>query len=284
MIGLVIRRLAILVGLASCGRAHFDALLDAAVDVVDHGTAEFLIAGNGNSTASVFAIDRATGELTQTAQGDIALGDVNVIDATPDGRFVYMPTFNADALYGFSIDPRTGTLTPIPGTPIAQPPGHAQAVRMHPTGRTLYSVNWGTTAAVLVYAIDPTTGELTQIQSVPAGAEAYLPDIDSSGTLMYVSTYLTTLDGYAIDPATGLLSVLGGFHDVHHPGGREPEPGVRSNGIVRLRVGEQHRLAWLSGDAWDGRVDRSTGESVRGSPRLQLVDHGSERRVRGRSY
>ncbi len=192
--------LAVLIASASCGRVGFDDLTDG----------RFLVVANGDGTMSVYRVDPATYALEQTAQGDMPVGSPNVIDATPDGRFIYVPDYNEGTLSGFAIDPRTGGLSPILGTPIAEPGANPQAVLVHPSGEFLYLVNSGT-QEVVTYAIDATTGELSPVSSVStATTGAYMPALDPAGQLLYVSTYKTTLAGYQLDPATGTPTAVPG--------------------------------------------------------------------------
>ena len=200
MMSTVASCLTILIASASCGRLGFD----------DLANGRFLVVANGGATASVYRVDPDTYRLEQTAQGDVTVGSPNVIDATPDGRFIYMPNYYDSTLSGFAIDPVSGALSPIPGTPIAEPGANPQAVIVHPSGKFLYLVN-NTTSALITYAIDATTGELSQLSSVgTATTGAYMPAIDPVGQFLYVSTYATTIAGYALDPALGTPTAVPG--------------------------------------------------------------------------
>jgi 6-phosphogluconolactonase (cycloisomerase 2 family) len=170
----------------------------------------FLVVGNG-SNVNVFMLDTLTGAATPTGQGAFGIGEPNVIGATPDGRFVYVPDSNDMALAGYAVDPIDGALTPIPGTPIAT--GHLlQAARVVPSGRFLYVPTGEVPGSVLAYSIDASTGELVSIGEFDAGGTGtYFPVIDPTGSLLYISSYETTFPGYQIDGTNGALTMLPGF-------------------------------------------------------------------------
>ena len=210
---MAIRCLAVLLAISACGRVGFDGLLDGAVpDAPPDATPDgmFLVTANGDGTASVYRVDPITYAIEQTTQGDVTVGSPNVIDATPDGRFIYMPNFTDNTLSGFAIDPHSGALSPIPGTPIAEPAANPQAVLVHPSGKFLYLVN-SATLSLLTYAIDATTGELTPVNSVgTATTGAYMPALDPPGRLLYISTYQPMMAGYQIDLVTGTPTAVSG--------------------------------------------------------------------------
>ena len=91
-----------------------------AIDLLGH----FVFAVNRYSdNVSVYAIDRSTGSLTQVSGSPFATGRNPVtVGLDPSGRFVYvantavLPT-NVSTVSGFTLDPTTGALTPVPGSP-----------------------------------------------------------------------------------------------------------------------------------------------------------------------
>jgi 6-phosphogluconolactonase (cycloisomerase 2 family) len=91
-----------------------------AIDPLGH----FVFAVNRFSdNVSVYAIDRSTGSLTQVSGSPFTTGRNPVaVGLDPSGRFVYvantavLPT-NVSTVSGFTLDPTTGALTPVPGSP-----------------------------------------------------------------------------------------------------------------------------------------------------------------------
>ncbi len=76
-----------------------------------------------SDSVSVYAIDRSTGSLAEVSGSPFATGlNPVAVGLDPSGSFVYvantavLPT-NASTVSGFTLDPTTGALTPIPGSP-----------------------------------------------------------------------------------------------------------------------------------------------------------------------
>jgi 6-phosphogluconolactonase len=185
---------------AACGR----------VDFAQRPPTTFLAVADG-SNVNMFVLDTSAGGLKPTAQGAVESGDPNVIGTTPDGRFLYVPSFDHMSLAGYAIDPYEGTLTALPGMPIAT--GHLlQAASVVPSGRFLYVPTGEEPGAVLAYAIDPATGALAALGQYSAGGTGtYFPVINPTGTLLYLSSYEATCPGYRIDETIGALTMLPGF-------------------------------------------------------------------------
>ena len=102
------------------------------------------------------------------------------------GKFLY--TANPDAtnpsISGFSIDPTSGALSPLSGSPFPLPVSHYMATDQ--TGTYLYVTSG---ASIVGYAIDATTGALTALPGFPvaAGANAYSVSIDPTNQFLYVA-------------------------------------------------------------------------------------------------
>lgn len=81
-----------------------------------------LVADSGNDNLTPYAIDSA-GSLT--AGTPVFLGEANsqpsAIAVDPAGKFVFVGIFN-QKVAGFTLDPSTGSLTPMPGSPFSGSP------------------------------------------------------------------------------------------------------------------------------------------------------------------
>jgi 6-phosphogluconolactonase len=126
------------------------------------------------------------------------------------GRFLY--TANPDAanpsISGFSIDPTSGVLSPLSGSPFPLPVSHYIATDH--TGAYLY-VTTGTN--IVGYAIDATTGALTPLRGFPvaAGANAYSITIDPTNQFLYVANDgAANISGFRLDASTGALTPMSG--------------------------------------------------------------------------
>jgi hypothetical protein len=119
----------------------------------------------------------------------------------PSGKFAYVT--NADGILGYMINPVTGALTAIAGSPFAAGSGTG-LVAVDPSGKFVYVGNSG-------YMTNPVTGALTAIAGSPfaAGSGAGVMAVDPSGKFAYgVNSFADTVSGYTINPVTGALTTI----------------------------------------------------------------------------
>ncbi len=186
--------------------------------LVTDPAADFLFAIAYSGDLTVYAIDSSTGALTAQS-GVAALGSPLVI--TPDGQRLYQ--ISPSQIFEFSIDPATGALKPLAGSPVAIQtntfgPGDAA---IDPSGRFIYvtnlSVFTGFGGPMYAWSIDPQTGAVSPIPpfSPTAGPQASVA-VDASGKYAIVTTVVTSKTGpnclavLGIDPTTGMLSQVPG--------------------------------------------------------------------------
>ncbi len=150
------------------------------------------------NTVSIFAVNPVDGTLT--ARGFVPTGgnggSQRGFFAAPmiqsDGNFLYVVNGNARSLGSnnisvLSIDPNTGALLPVTGSPFPIPTGSATSgsLALSPDGSNLFA---GTKqGAIVKYDVDPSSGALS------------LEEVASSGLG-------TTVDGLAFDPDGGVLA------------------------------------------------------------------------------
>ena len=181
--------------------------------------------GAGPGTIHEYSIFPDTGQLKSVSlvslqnYADIRTG---VID--PTGRFFYVIELSDDRLYAFQISSTDGSLSEIAGSPyIVYPqdstyqsfPEYVIEDRIGPSGKFLYVSTCPKVlpCSIFAYAVDGTTGALTEISGSPytvAGMQLSF-EIDGSGKFLYAQSYTTAaseIDGYAIDPNTGALSLV----------------------------------------------------------------------------
>ena len=134
----------------------------------------------------------------------------------PSGKFLYVSSLD-DSIYSFTIDPSSGLLTSVPGSPFATPLSQPLSVVIDPSGRFLYAGIWGGDS-VAAFAINNTTGALTEVAGSPFQNESGtlgedpMPIIDPSGRFLYtLNLGVNTFSGYAIDPNSGALTPLAHF-------------------------------------------------------------------------
>lgn len=136
----------------------------------------------------------------------------------PDQRLVYYSTSGGTQgfICAYEFDPDAQTLTSAPGSPFATGGESADAIAIDPSGTFLYSVA-SADGAVAAFSIDTSTGALTRIvgSPFPSAPNPLSMVVDPTGRFVYVATradktFASTISGYAIDPATGVLSPLPG--------------------------------------------------------------------------
>jgi 6-phosphogluconolactonase (cycloisomerase 2 family) len=113
-------------------------------------------------------------------------------------------------IYVYAVDPATGSLSPVPGSPFATA-APAQAFAIDATGHYVVAVNSGP-STVSVYSINTTTGSIAPVAGSPfAGSNAPLNvAISPTSNIAYVFNGDGTISAYSIDAASGSLTALGG--------------------------------------------------------------------------
>jgi 6-phosphogluconolactonase (cycloisomerase 2 family) len=135
----------------------------------------------------------------------------------PSGRFVYYANYNnggAGSVSGFTIDPASGSLTAMAGSPF--PAGNGPtALTVDPTGRFVYVVNsFG--ASLSAYAVQPTTGVLFRLDgdTGTAGAQDFATGdsypssvaVAPNGRFVYVGHDGSGIAVFSIETTTGILT------------------------------------------------------------------------------
>jgi 6-phosphogluconolactonase (cycloisomerase 2 family) len=175
---------------------------------------------NASDEVRAYVIDRSTGALTAIVGSQLNGGGINPVDIAVDplGQFVYMANY-AGSISAFRVDPVTGGLTTVSGSPFptapaiisGQVPG-VNSVTVDPTGKFLYAaINQGNDLSA--YLIDSSTGALTPISGSPfsAGSTPMTVRIDPSGKYAYVANANSNnISAYSINSSTGALAPIAG--------------------------------------------------------------------------
>jgi 6-phosphogluconolactonase len=142
--------------------------------------------------------------------------------ASSDGRFLYVLHELEAAVEVFARDAATGALTSLEVVPALPAdfsgPNTASEIRLHPSGRFLYTANRGHDSLAL-FARDPETGRLKPAGHVPTGGRhprnfALSPD---GAWLVCANRDSGTIVSFRIDPATGALTPTGHTATVPRP-------------------------------------------------------------------
>src|SRR5579862_1918221 len=135
---------------------------------------------------------------------------------SPPPQFVYTADESTHMISAFVLNPTTGALTLVPGSPFNERLD-PYALAVDPAGKFLFVAN-NSTSDVSVFAINQTSGALTEAPNSPyAGGMGFNPTVlttDVSGKFLFVgNTYFHNVGGsnggvdvYSIDPVTGVLT------------------------------------------------------------------------------
>jgi 6-phosphogluconolactonase (cycloisomerase 2 family) len=162
-----------------------------------------------SDNVTAFTIDTSTGALTPIGTYTTGDGPSSIV-VDPSGRFVYVtnngfPSFNVSA---FSINPLTGVLSNITGSPFSA--GNAPiSITVDPQGKFVYVAN-RSTQNVTPYTINQTTGALTAGTNVATELNPQAIAIDPSGQYVYVANGdSNNVSGYSVNATSGELTSIG---------------------------------------------------------------------------
>ena len=151
--------------------------------------------------------------VVHNGSGTIGTADIInvVVTCTQAGRFAYVVNQVSNTISAFVINPSSGFLTPVAGSPFASTGTTPVAAVVDPNGAYLYVANNGSND-VSVYAIDNTTGALSSAGApIPSGNGPFAVLVDPADQFLYVANMNdNTVAVFLIDPSTGLATVISG--------------------------------------------------------------------------
>ena len=182
-------------------------------------------------TAGAYAIDAATGALTQLADSPYTLdlradeggvGQQGLITVDPRGKIVYVTASNGETTETLQINPVTGALTPVSGTPF-ETGETVTSISVHPAGKFAYFGMGGAFANTIfkidsTFAVDPVsfivrvvTGALELLGiTPPSGSVTASLAVDATGRFAYALDGANNLRGYRVNGQSGQLTALAG--------------------------------------------------------------------------
>ncbi|MGC3981540.1 MAG: beta-propeller fold lactonase family protein [Steroidobacteraceae bacterium] len=149
--------------------------------------------------------------------GGLAVTNIVVACRNLVGHFLYVPNNGSSNVSAYVINPNTGELTPVLGSPFAAGAG-ARLATADPANKFLYVTGLvsGAQATLAGYSINPATGALTAVSTAPynLGSSGALtvgkPLIHQSGNFLYVTAAGTATYGFSINSTTGELVAVAG--------------------------------------------------------------------------
>ena len=114
---------------------------------------------------------------------------------------------NSNVVSVYAIDPTSGTLNAVPGSPFAI---SANSIVIDATGQ--YALVEDHSASISVYSINGSTGSLTQISGSPFADDnvANGISVDTARNFAYATNSDGTISAYSIDTASGALAAVSG--------------------------------------------------------------------------
>jgi 6-phosphogluconolactonase len=194
------------------------------------------VANTLSNNVSGYTIDPSTGALTAIAGSPFPEelhAHPTSVAVDPSGKFAYVANKNFEnedflprkgTISGYTIDPSTGALTAIAGSPFKTAGLFPTSVAVDPSGKFAYVANVGSNN-VLGYTINPTTGALApmrRLKPIMSGSQPFSVAVDPSGKFAYVANLnlAGNVSGYAINPTSGRLTLIAG---TPFAAGREPD-------------------------------------------------------------
>jgi len=142
------------------------------------------------------------------------------ITHSPDERFMYIVNQGAASISAYRIQPNTGALVNVPGSPFKTPVKHPDAIAVSPDGRHAYVT--GEDADVVVeYRINSESGALTLLDrsSVATGKHPIAIAVSPDDRYAFVANFDdNTLSAYRVESGSGRLASVGrAFSTDEHP-------------------------------------------------------------------
>lgn len=160
-------------------------------------------------TAYAIKPDGALARLSDSPFQDRGRGAADLI-VNPLHQYAYVVNIYSGNVAGYAIDPTSGTLTEIKGSPFWAG-GEPETLGMDPSGKFVYVANT-LSDDVSAYTIQK-SGALRQVQGSPfsAGRTPAGVAVDSTGRFLYVTNgNSNNISAYRIDPQSGGLTPVSG--------------------------------------------------------------------------
>jgi 6-phosphogluconolactonase (cycloisomerase 2 family) len=183
----------------------------AAVSLAPNGKFAFSASDNGTKI-NAFTIDQTSGKLTPVPGSPFTVVGFTTGSTFPDiavdaqSAHLYLASYGDGEVAGFAIDPNTGALTPLAGSPYTAAGGAGAIPAFSPDGKYLYVMDQ-TANEVSGYSIDPTSGALTPLPGGPVatGTDPTWIVFTPDGKYAYVAnTGDLTISAYSV--SSGVLT------------------------------------------------------------------------------
>ncbi len=177
---------------------------------------KFLYVGDG-AGIEVYAVDPSSGIPTSTGSALALAASVQALALSPNGKVLYS-TQPAFGVHAFQVNPETGALTELSGSPFVKTVFPRGGIALTPNGKFMYASGMGLNA--ISVADDGTlTSIATYLDDVLSDGYAPNVAITKDGHFVYATQFLTKqptgngfglFSGFAIHD-DGTLAILDGF-------------------------------------------------------------------------
>jgi len=225
---------------------------------------KFLYVANANSGAngvSGYRIDPMSGVLTPTSPAAFGItGDSDPFGIVVDSSSTHVYTANPGSVSAFTINPATGALADVPGTPVSSPSPNSLLANLAltPNDQFLYATDSGNN---IVWAYTLSATGLPRLLPAPILAGTFPQGIvvDPSGRFVYVANWQSDdLSVYTITGTGMLLSAA------------RTTPVARGCGPQELAVDPAGKFLFVScsglGTIARFAIDATTGALTQGNP------------------
>lgn len=171
-----------------------------------------------SNNISAYTVNQITGELTEVAGSPYPAGtSPTAVRVDPSGKFVYASNYGwpgIGSVSAYTINPVTGALTPIAGSPFAAGNG-SSSIAIEPSGRFVYASNL-LSDTLTAFSINIANGVLSRIDAdavtggiqdlVVINARPVSITVDPTGRFTYIATACGTVWAFTINASNGALT------------------------------------------------------------------------------
>ena len=180
---------------------------------------KFLYVANANDNVVAAFTINSSGQLANITGSPFGTGSFPVqLAVDPSGKFLYVSNFEdaTGSISAYTIDPSTGALTQVPGSPYATlVNGGPAGLAVAPNGKFLYIAMAGTTGTgnqIVAQNINSTTGALSPVIGSPfaTGNNPQSVTIDPAGKFLFsTNANDNTVSVFTLDSNAGGLTAVG---------------------------------------------------------------------------
>ncbi len=205
-------------------------LLGSGLLLMNNGAGSLAISSDGTFTFPSAQVAGSPYDVTVAAQpvGPVQICSVNAGSGTasasvqsvivncvlPTPKFAYVVSLSA-SIFAYAIDPASGALTPVSGSPFAARSAGLHGIAIEPGANYAYACGLdatGTSGQIFALRINHATGALTPLAATPAitGGNFTACQVNAAGNALYATDAAFGLFAYSLNALSGALSPASG--------------------------------------------------------------------------